>query len=113
MYWHLHVLKIQTGTLFAMAEVGRFFHKIFNAFWSCELVFKSQRWPQHSVGADTMYWHIHVLKTQLGPCFAIAKVGPFFTKFSMLFGLVSWFSNPKGGLNIVSLPTLCIGTSIV
>jgi hypothetical protein len=30
---------------------------------------------------------------------------------SMGFGLVSWFSTPEGGLNIVSVPRLCIGTS--
>jgi hypothetical protein len=30
---------------------------------------------------------------------------------SMVFGLLSWFSTPRGGLNIASVLKLCIGTS--
>ena len=45
------------GSYSAIAKLDTFSHKIFNGFYTCELVFRSWRWPQCSLGCLYFFKH--------------------------------------------------------
>jgi hypothetical protein len=61
--WKLYIgtsrfCNAELGPYSAIAELGTFFHKIFNGFWTHVVAFHSLRWPQHSLGTKALYRHL-------------------------------------------------------